>query len=329
MVLNAAGVTSTVIGENLIAQRVDQIDPNGPKDSHGLYYSDSAEVTGLLANLPSGSPQTITVGNVWTPQGSSCFGGWNLQVVYGYDAYDPAQPASQYRTIYRFAGQIRQFQGDSDLQLALTGLAPQEVGSRAGLVVFEGDAGVGGEQLVYQDPVLGKTTLLNVRDQDKDFWISAAQGSVPFAPYTGGLFINGSAVSYVTPLPTTPGVTSFSLELAATQDSFMFTAAMISVPYADISITKTAVSGDDYQVVRPGEQPRYRITVHNSGQAVEFGSSLGRSRARLCPSRWFGRPAGHWAANQLRMRRTGHQFGPDQFSHRGRYLTSGATSYRH
>lgn len=264
--LTAGGVTTAVTGALQNQTANGQIQPKGGNDSHALYYSADADVTGLLASLPSGSAQQISVANLWTPQGIGCFGGWALQVVYDYGSFIPGNLDSTLKQVYQFGGHVRQFQGDSKVEVRLDGINPQGSGAKAGLVVFEGDASVGSEDVGYIDSSGDKQPFTNIRGDQSDFWVSHALGSVPYAPYSGPYFFNGSADVATGNLPLLTEADSWmALELSAGQDSYLFSAAMIQVPIAEVTIDKRAISGDDYQVLLPGQQPNYSISVYASG----------------------------------------------------------------
>lgn len=66
--LNVNGVTTSVTG-TVTRETAAQI----ATSSQALYYSSDAVVTSAFASLPTGSAQTISVGNVYAPQGKQLF----------------------------------------------------------------------------------------------------------------------------------------------------------------------------------------------------------------------------------------------------------------
>ena len=65
------------------------------------YYTADADVTAELGGLPSGTPVTVTVGNVFAPTGTGCFGGWSLAVAF---TTDTAGCSAERREIFVYEG---------------------------------------------------------------------------------------------------------------------------------------------------------------------------------------------------------------------------------
>ena len=258
--LRVNGVTTSVTGA-VTRETAAQI----ATMSQPLYYSADAVVTSAFAGLPTGSAQTISVGNVYAPEGSGCFGGWALDVVYDFGAYVPGNDLSRRRAVYQFDGHVRQFSGDPAQTVTLTGLNPQGTGARAGFVAYEGDRAIAGDTVQYSDPTTATTQLRNAWGATGNMWGGYADGSVPFTNYSG-TFVNGSVDAYSTTLAgLVTGDSSMTLSLSTSQDSYLMRNVSVSVPIADVAIYKKAGNGDDFQVLVPGQTPTFKITIYNSG----------------------------------------------------------------
>lgn len=75
----------------------DSPDDLSPADN--AFYSAEADVTRLLQGT------TVTVGNVWTPQGFDCFGGWSLTVVWKFAGPTATTPARRHVSVH--GGHVR------------------------------------------------------------------------------------------------------------------------------------------------------------------------------------------------------------------------------
>ena len=257
--LTATGVTQNVTGR-VIDETANQFSSN-----QSLSYSATAVVTDQLRSLPSGSSQTITVGNLWGAQGKNCHGGWGIDLVYDFGTYVPGEPRSTLKEVYQFDGHIRQFEGDPAQTVTLTGLNPQGVGAKVGFIAHEGDRSISGDVATYSDPSTTAKPLTSPYGDTNNKWVSIADGSVAYAPFTGR-FNNANVDVYTQDLADLDsGDSSFSVKLATTQDSYLLQNVITAVPLAGVEIVKTAQSDDDDQVLLPGGQPGYRLTVYNTG----------------------------------------------------------------
>ncbi|GAA1390266.1 DUF7507 domain-containing protein [Luteococcus peritonei] len=235
------------------------------------YYAASGDVMAALQSLPTGASQTVTVGNIWAPQGNNCMGGWALQVVYDFGAYVPGNNASVLREVYSFDGYVREFSGDNPTTVTLNGLKVQGTGAKAAFVAYEGDEDIAGDYVTYSDPSTGATNLNNPQaGSTNNMFVGYSDGSVKYPPSggstTSGTFYNGSVDARTVQLPgLASGDTSMNLKLGTTQDSYLLQNVTISVPMAEITILKTAGNGEKDQAIQPGAAPDFRITIYNSG----------------------------------------------------------------
>ncbi|GAB2483533.1 hypothetical protein GCM10027030_17190 [Luteococcus sediminum] len=240
------------------------------------YYSANADITSAFAAVTGdGTVKTITVGNVWTPQGYGCYGGWALQMVYDFGSYETAQPdASQRRMIYLYDGYERKFSGDPATNITLTGLQPQGTGAKLGTVAFEGDATIAGDTISYSDTTSPMTELLNpVTNRTGNYFVGRADGAVPHYAVGTRTFYNASVNATTASLPNlVAGDSTLPLSVRTTGDSFLLTNEIVSVPVADIKITKTAANGEQDAAYAPGSTPSFRLTIYNSGRCRSPGS---------------------------------------------------------
>ncbi len=185
--------------------------------------------------------------------------------MYDFGAYVPGNTQSQKRAIYQFDGHVRQFDGDPNQTITLTGLNPQGTGARAGFVAYEGDRAIGGDVVRYSDSTTASGPLTGQVRANNNMWVGYAQGATRYYG-TATDFYNASVDAYSLTLPgLVTGDTFMTLQLSTTQDSYLMQNAIVSVPTADVSIYKTAANGDPFQVLLPGQAPTFKITVYNSG----------------------------------------------------------------
>ncbi|ROR55341.1 putative repeat protein (TIGR01451 family) [Luteococcus japonicus] len=261
----------------------------GLVDESAEYYSAWSDVTSVFANIPTGSAQTITVGNVWAPTGNNCMGGWSIQVVYDYGEYVPGNANSVMRQIYSYDGMVRESLGDVT-SVPLSGFAVQGTGARAGFVSYEGDMSINQDYARYSDPTTAEYALANPQagGATNNMFVSYADGAVPFKT-TDGLsktstnFYNGSVDARSVNLPgLVTGDTSFTLKLGTNMDSYLLQNVTVSVPLADITLLKTASNGEEDQAIAPGATPNFRMTIYNSGSAPLQNLSVSDAQAPGC-----------------------------------------------
>ena len=239
-------------------------------NNQSQYYSASRDVSALFAALPSGTAQSVTVGNVWAPQGYGCFGGWSLALVYDYGAYNPAVPGSAAREIILYDGHVRQQSTDPAQTVQFRDFTLQGPGTRAGLVLYEGDRSITGDYAQYRTTSNATQTRLPSAFGDTDnIGVGVADGSTPFSAYTGSTFTNGSVDARSWPLANaTTGDTGIDVTLGTTGDSYLLQVAALSVPTASVRIDKSYDGAADTQTVLAGGVPTFTIKVTNAGSAT-------------------------------------------------------------
>jgi uncharacterized surface anchored protein len=144
--------------------------------SAGRQYAASADVTSIMAAIPTGAPVTMTGANIWTPEGYNCYAGWTLVVVYKYDAPNALAPELKHVSV---------FYGYADIQAAdpvatttqLSGFVMKSGVKRVGAVAWEGDQGITGDTLSVKGTTGTVTSLTEPRTGlTTNFMSSTADG---------------------------------------------------------------------------------------------------------------------------------------------------------
>ncbi|ACU37701.1 SdrD B-like domain-containing protein [Actinosynnema mirum] len=131
---------------NVYAEDYTEDDLGSLAPEQAQLYSAGAEVTSVLAAAPTGVPLAIGVGNVWTPEGFGCFGGWSLTVAYSYDAPDPNAP---YKTQVQLrSGHVRVSPGAGPHQVTAPGLRTSAQRTLLGVTAFGGDHDRAGDRVL-------------------------------------------------------------------------------------------------------------------------------------------------------------------------------------
>jgi hypothetical protein len=119
----------------------------------GRHYAASQDIKSILAAQPTGVPLDITVGNIWTPKGNNCTGGFAITYVFKYLNPD-ATYAPQTRQVLVFDGFLAQGAADAPTITSLTGFTLIGGTRRLGVGIIEGDQGIGGDQLLANGTAL-------------------------------------------------------------------------------------------------------------------------------------------------------------------------------
>ncbi|HMQ37536.1 MAG TPA: LPXTG cell wall anchor domain-containing protein [Micropruina sp.] len=262
--LSFAGATTAVAPASFFQESNAALTDNQPQ-----YYSASSDVTELFVGLTSGSSQSVTVGNVWAPQGYGCYGGWSLALVYDYGSYDPAIPGSAAREVILYDGHVRQQSTDAAQTVQFRGFTVQGPGTRAGFTLYEGDRSLTGDYAQYRTTSNAtQVQLRNAFDENGNIGVGVAEASVPFTSYTGSTFTNGSIdAGNWTLANAAVGDTGIDLTLGTTSDSYLLQVAALSVPTTSIRIDKSYDGTADTQTVLAGSAPTFTIKVTNAGSA--------------------------------------------------------------
>lgn len=236
------------------------------------YYSARADVTSLMQALPSGSQQTVSVGNLWLPQGHGCFGGWTMSVVYDFGSYVQGNSQSVARNVILTDGHVRLASNDNPLTVDFSGFLAADTGVHASFSIGEGDAQLDGDYARYRPGASGWfTPLTGVKGVTNNIGVGHTPTGVRY--HTGsGTFYNTSIDVVDVQMPNVDaGVTSAQLQFGTSGDSYLMQAAAFAVPVADVEIEKNHTgygeTGVAVEQILPGEQPSFTIVVRNPGSA--------------------------------------------------------------
>ena len=189
-------------------------------DNNRMICADVDGVAGTyiwpLQALPTGSAQTHHGRHLWTPQGVGCFGGWALQIVYDYGDFVPGNLDSTLKQVFQFDGHVRQFQGDSKIEVTLDNLTPQGSGAKAGLVASRVTPALALKRCSTSTraATASPSPMSEVPTRTSGSRLSWAPSPTP--PDTGPTFFNGSVDDAWGNLPSlSEADTWMSLELSA------------------------------------------------------------------------------------------------------------------
>ncbi|NKE56760.1 hypothetical protein FXN61_07905 [Lentzea sp. PSKA42] len=195
------------------------------------YYSASANITSLFSAAATGSPLTMTVGNVWTPQGYNCFGGWSLTLVYKYPQPEPTY-APVPREVFVYDGHVRQDSLQPPTTVPITGFRYPGGPLRAGVTAYEGDWGISGDQFLVNGIAVAEPSGTGTGN----FFVDSADGQVN--PNTPNNF-SVDAKDFTLPPGTLPvGATDLNLEFNTTGDSYLAQQVAFSVPLPTLNVVK-------------------------------------------------------------------------------------------
>lgn len=238
------------------------------------YYSGRADVTSLVAGLPAGSQQTVSVGNLWLPTGLGCFGGWSMSVVYDFGGYVAGDSRSSARTVILTDGHVRLGSSDAPLLVTFQGFVAGGEGVRASFSLGEGDGAIVGDAAAYRRTASGTPTpIVGIKGVTNNIAVGHTPTGVRYQGTGTAPFYNASIDVVDAPLTNVQaGDTSTQLQLSTSGDSYMLQSAAFSVPVADVEIEKTYTGTGpgavDEQQILPGERPAFTIAVRNPGSTT-------------------------------------------------------------
>lgn len=248
------------------------------------YYSANNDITSLFSGLGStGGTVNVTVGNIYTPSGLGCFGGWSLALVWDFGTY-LGTSASTGREVMLYDGHVRISSG-VEQTVSFSGFTASDAGIRLATSAFEGDRAISGDQLFYSTGTATPTTALTnpVTGSAANYFASVANGQAT-QPAGGSTAANGAIDVTQQQVSTPSGMTQFNLRATSSQDSYLFNTAMFSVPVGAIELKKSGPGGAANQVVAVGERPQFTITVTNTGSATLRNIRVTDPQAPYCDS---------------------------------------------
>ncbi|MGY0233081.1 DUF7617 domain-containing protein [Longispora urticae] len=231
------------------------------------YYSGQADITAMFAGVNGDT--TVTVGNVWTPTGYGCFGGWSLTVVYKFAGPEPTY-APELREIFIYDGHVRQGAMDPPTDVTISGFKNAGGLVRSGVTAYEGDYSIVGDQFLINDQAMNEPAIGGT----SNFFISNAEHESNPTPLNN---YSVDAKSFQLPAGVVnAGDTSVKLTVSTSGDSYMATQVVFSVPIAELRVLKevcqskvvadcTSPTGPWAPSVNllPGDTAYWRITVSN------------------------------------------------------------------
>ena len=249
------------------------------------YYSAGADVTNLFQGVPTGSPVTLSAGNIWAAQGAGCYGGWSITVIYDFGGYIAGNTASLPRQVEYYEGHVREAQTDAPLSVVFDGFNAIGPGTRLGYTIFEGDRGITGDYAQYARN--GSTTFTEIPNPvgaTGNIGIGRADGSVRYTQTaTTSAFTNQSVDVATAPLSAvTTGDSSIELRLGTSGDSYLLRSAVISVPTPGLAVTKTLDGTTGVQYRTATEATAFSITLTNTGSVALQNIVLTDSTAPNC-----------------------------------------------
>ncbi|NKE55898.1 hypothetical protein FXN61_03275 [Lentzea sp. PSKA42] len=144
----------TLNGTSISADRFVIDSPDDLSHTDNTFYSAEADVT---RHVKAG---TITVGNIWAPQGFDCFGGWSLTVVWKFANATATAPARRHISVH--GGHVRLPTKLPTLRTPIAPTHPAGGAVRLGVTAYEGDwASDGDQMLVNGTSVAGRNAFVS------------------------------------------------------------------------------------------------------------------------------------------------------------------------
>ena len=258
--VGSGAVTSVPVGTEL---------EDATSQSLSYYYSAGADVTSNFASAASGSPLSISAGNIWTPTGAGCFAGWSITLVYDYGTYIVGNASSVPHRIIYYEGHVHEGAQDAALTVGFSGFTANGTGTRAGFTLFEGDRNISGDNASYSRQ--GSTTYTALPNSDgtttTNFGTGHAIGSVRYTQTQDTSTFTNQSVDVITdPLTNVvAGDNQASLKLGTSGDSYLLRNAILSVPVAGVSIVKSYNGTADVQYRTNTEVATFTIVITNTG----------------------------------------------------------------
>lgn len=249
-------VSLTVNGNASVVDRFAAVvdDPGSLGHTDNQFYSVEVDVTPQFAVVRGSA--LVTVGNVWTPQGLDCFGGWSLTVVWKFATATAAAPAQ--RRVVVHGGHVRLTTSARTIRTQVSPTRAAGGVTRLGVVGYEGDWGTDGDRLYVNGSALGGA------DRDNLF-VSAADGAVaPAVPNN----MSVDARTLAVPSDQLPaGAKQAELTLDRDEDAFLVQSLAWSFPLPGLTVNVAP----DALAAHPGDQVSRTATVSNVGDAPAAG----------------------------------------------------------
>lgn len=216
------------------------------------FYSGDADVTKEFNGVHGDA--TVTVGNVWTPRGFDCFGGWSLTVVWKFPGPKaPHAPAKKNVVVY--SGYARVPTAKSRTQLHAPSLHVAGGPARVGITAYEGDWATTGDQFLVNGIAQGG------QDNADNFFASTAEGSLkPATPNNMSIDVRTVTVSDEI---IRPGDTNAQLTFTRKDDAYLVQNLAVSFPKPELTVTTKSEPARAHA----GEPVKQTVSVTNAGEA--------------------------------------------------------------
>jgi uncharacterized repeat protein (TIGR01451 family) len=216
------------------------------------YYSAHADVTSQFASAATGTALDLTVGNVWTPKGFDCVGGWSVVLVYAYPQRN-ADYAPSKRKVVVYDGHVRQTGGAPAAETTITGFRAAAADAHIGVTAYDGDWGGSGDQFLVDgtpaaEPATGGTS---------NFFVANAENAA--APGAKNNFSVDAKAFNIDSVPA--GATSAKLGFVTSGDAYLAQNLAFSVPVPELQIAMRATPAKAHA----GEPVTFAVVVTNPG----------------------------------------------------------------
>ncbi|SFQ95289.1 conserved repeat domain-containing protein [Lentzea waywayandensis] len=214
--------------------------PDGLSHTDNAFYSAEADVTRALAS------GTVTVGNVWAPQGFDCFGGWSLTVVWKFASATATAPAKRHVAVH--GGHVRLPTKKPVLSTPIAPTHPAGGVIRLGVTAYEGDWATDGDQMLVNGTSIG----------GRNAFVSSAQG----AAYPNNMSVDARTVT-ISEDALKPGTKSAELSFKRADDAFLVQSIAWSFPLPELTLTVAP----EKPAAHPKDTVTQTATITNVGDA--------------------------------------------------------------
>jgi len=221
------------------------------------YYQSAVDVTAIVRSAGDG---TYWVGDISSQTGTNRFAGWGLVVAY-------RNPAEPYRDLTVSEG-LDQVSGSDVDTLSISGfLTPRAgtVNASIGLVAWEGDLGIIGDQMKIDSTVVNNDAHPATNFFDSS--VSDPTSALPRSPnYVNGMGVDVARIDASGILAN--GVTSATLTFSTSGDAYLPGVVTTQVDLfapAFTPITKSVVDLNGHDPAWTGDVLEYTVTLSNTG----------------------------------------------------------------
>ncbi|WP_191297426.1 hypothetical protein [Lentzea cavernae] len=204
------------------------------------FYSAEADVTRALTS------GTVTVANVWAPQGFDCFGGWSLTVVWKFPNATAAAPAKRHIAVH--GGHVRLPTQKPVFSTPIAPTHPTGGVVRVGFTAYEGDWATDGDQMLVNGTSIG----------GRNAFVSSAQG----AAHPNNMSVDARTVTIGEDV-LKPGTKSAELGFKRADDAFLVQSITWSFPLPELTLAVTP----ENPAAHPKDTVTQTATVTNVGDA--------------------------------------------------------------